>query len=398
MPYKVFISYSSDNSDEFLKRFVRDLARTLGKNTKEMQMVFFDQEGIGGGEQWAPKIIEALQTSDVLMPLLSDEYYKSDYCQKELIFFRRRCEALFGEGARLPAVIIPIIWTPFKQAPPAIAEFQYTHGDKEAPHNTRGVRAEVQTGPGRPRHKEFLVSLANAIHAARPPEIPRLANPPGLADITVARPIPATSVRVGPKHVRFVYVAAHPDVIGTARDTQPYVEVGGPDWRPYFPTERQELHQMLQNFVSRAELNLSSDELKFTENLAADIASCLAQRQIVVLIVDGWSLHSIERYRKVLQPLDGLLDYHWGVLVPNENDPKIIENMGPQIAEALRVTFGRHARMLPTFYRANLGSPEEFTKALRELLINIREEIRKQAVVEVPVPAGPRKSTVHGPS
>lgn len=398
MPYKVFISYTRKNDNVYLERFVKDLTETLEQVSggEKTEMVFFDQRDVEGGEEWDPAIVAALQTSDVLMPLLSPAYFSSTYCEKELILFRLRCEAHLGHGVRLPPVIKPIIWIPFKQASPAIAPFQYKYGPEAAPHNTIGVWMELRRYKA--QYNRFIEHLAKSILDARPPEIPPLPNPPALAAVAVGQPIPVASIPVGPKHVRFVYVAADPRAIGNARNPDPYVEFGGPDWRPYFPTQKKALHPLLQNFVSSDDLNFSSDELRFSDNLVADILACLSQRQIVVILVDGWSLHSMPRYQTVLRPLDTRLDYHWGVLVPKENDPKIHAQTRANVAAALSGTFGNHARLLPMFYRDGLGSPDELTQALRVLLIYLKDEIRRRATVEVPVPAGPPKSTVHGPS
>ena len=50
------------------------------------------------------------------------------------------------------------------------------------------------------------------------------------------------------------------------------------------------------------------------------------------------------------------------------------------------------------FYRDGIKSAEELKATLREVLTFLKEEIRKRAPVDMPVPAGPSKSLISGPS
>lgn len=188
--------------------------------------------------------------------------------------------------------------------------------------------------------------------------------------------------------------------LGGARGRDPYVDVGGADWKPFFPENRTRVHTFLQNFVSNDELGFSSDELPFGPNLVAEIDDAWRRRQIVVVIVDGWSVHWDPRYRDVLKRLDERLDYHWCVLVPwNERDADSVAHR-QQIQAAISLTFDRHANLAPNpmFFRTGIGSADELKAALREVLTRLKEEIKKRAPVDMPVPAGPSKAVILGPS
>jgi FxsC-like protein len=116
--------------------------------------------------------------------------------------------------------------------------------------------------------------------------------------------------------------------------------------------------------------------------------------------VDGWSVDWSPQYRDVLKRLDERLDYHWSVLVPwNESDADSVARR-PQIQEAVNRTFDRHANLAPNpmFFRSGINSTEELKVALRDVLTRLKEEIKKRAQVDMPVPAGPSKSVVLGPS
>jgi hypothetical protein len=102
----------------------------------------------------------------------------------------------------------------------------------------------------------------------------------------------------------------------------------------------------------------------------------------------------------VLSQLDGRLDYHWCVLVPkNEKDPDATLVRG-QIEAAISQTFDRHANLArnPLFYRDNIRSASDLKKELGDVLTKLKEEIKKRASVDMPVPAGPSKTVITGPS
>jgi hypothetical protein len=48
------------------------------------------------------------------------------------------------------------------------------------------------------------------------------------------------------------------------------------------------------------------------------------------------------------------------------------------------------------FYRANVRSYQELEATVREVLTQLKEEIRKRANVERPVPQGPSKAIISG--
>ena len=147
------------------------------------------------------------------------------------------------------------------------------------------------------------------------------------------------------------------------------------------------------------DLDFTSDELPFGPNLLAEIDEAWRRRQIVVLIVDGWSLHWSADFRDTLTQLDQRLDYHWCALVPwNANDPDNLANRAV-IESAIKQTFGKHQFLNnPLFYRSGIQSADELKAALREVLVRLKEEIKKVASVDMPIPEGPPQAVVRGPS
>ena len=415
MAYEFFLSYARSNNDAYLVEFFEALSeqiRLIRGLPKEQSVGFIDQREEELGDDWDTTIVEALQTSKVLLALASPGYFKSGYGLKEWALFEERCRVAAAGGKMLP-LVKPLIWVPFKRAdvPPAMSVRQYTFGNPDALQNTRGVRYLLrQLQENRKVYVDLVEALAQEIvDAADAHPIGRLANVPKLKDVRLpgeaaaaaqplvgAVPVPTPT---GPKHVRFVYVAASPLQFGTARGADPYVDIGGPDWKPFYPDNKARVHRFVQSIVANEDLDFTSDELPFGPNLLSEIDEAWRRRQIVVLIVDGWSLNWSADFRATLTLLDQRLDYHWCALVPwNDMDPDSFANRAV-IENAVKQTFGKHQFLNnPLFYRSGIRSADELKAALREVLIRLKEEIRKVASVDMPVPEGPPQSVVSGPS
>ena len=419
MAREFFFSYTRGNNDPYLKRFFDDLSeevRTLRGLPAGAEVGFFDQPDLELGEDWDAALVDALQSCKVMIAIASPGYFKSEYCGKEWALFRDRVRA--GAGGGKPAPLLkPIVWVPFKidELPAAVSAGQLTFGDPQAVHNSRGFRYMLkQIQELRTAYNDVVEALAAEIVAAADAHpLPPLAAVPKLADVAAAfgaaAPVAAGAAPVpvptGPKHVRFIYVAADPLDFGAARGSEPYVDIGGPDWKPFWPEHKKRVHSFVQSIVSADELDFTSEAIPFGPNLIARIDEAWRLRQIVVLIVDAWTLHwdsqrPAPTYQKLLNQLDGRLDYHWCVLVPwNESDTECLAQRDA-IAATVRKTFDRHANLAPNpmYYRDGIRSADELKRTLGDVLTRLKEEIKKRAPVAMPIPAGPAKSVVTGPS
>jgi FxsC-like protein len=410
MPYEFFLSYTRANNDAFLKKFFDELSqaiRDLRGLPASAEVGFFDQKSLELGEQWDDTIVEALQTSNVLVPVASPGYFKSEYCGKEWELFRRRLAAAAG-GQPIAPLIKPVVWIAFDipSLPETVRDVQLTFGDPQAVQNQRGIKHLLKNLQTNQETFNLLIEeLARQItRAADQNPVPRMVDVPNLQDVPsafvrrAAQQKPA-AVPTGPKHVRFVFVAADPNAFGSARARDPYLDAGGADWKPFYPDDTTRIHRFVQSFVSSDELDFTSEELRFGPDLLAEIDDAWQKRQIVVLIVDGWSVHWDAQYRDVLSQLDRRLDYHWCVLVPNNEKDQDAGLIRAHIESALSQTFDRHANLArnPLFYRDNIRSAADLKIQLRDVLTKLKEEIKKRAPVAMPIPAGPSKTVVSGP-
>ena len=426
-----FFSYTRGNNDLYLKRLFDDLSeevRNLRGLPADAQTGFFDQRNLELGEDWDGALVEALQTCKVMVAIASPGYFKSDYCGKEWALFRQRLQQAMPAGAMLAPLLKPIVWMPvkFEELPAGVSAGQMTFGDPQAIHNAKGLRYLLkQVQEHRAAYNDLVESLAQQIvEAADQHPLPPLAAVPKLAEVASAfghahggsaglaggvgggaPPPVAAAPPTGPKHVSFIYVAAHPQAFGAARHSEPYVEAGGADWKPFYPQNTTRVHRFVQNIVAGDELDFTSETMPFGANLIARIDEAWRQRQIVVLIVDPWSVHwdakrAAPEYQALLRALDARLDYHWCVLVPWNDADSDAAAERDAITATVRDTFDRHANLAPNpmFYRDGIRSADELKRTLGDVLTRLREEIKKRAPVAMPIPNGPAKSVVTGPS
>ena len=90
--HDVFISYShKDNPkpDYPITKLVDLLKKTYHDHYDGEKIdVFFDIDGLKSGELWENKLLESLRQSAVMIVILSDDYYNSEYCYKEWQHFQ----------------------------------------------------------------------------------------------------------------------------------------------------------------------------------------------------------------------------------------------------------------------------------------------------------------------
>lgn len=419
MACEFFFSYTRANNDPYLQTFFQDLQEEVRQRRglpAGAQVGFFDQRSIELGDAWDDDIVAALQTCKVMVSLASPAYFNSDYCGREWALFRRRCQAAAAGGV-VPPLLKSVVWIefPLDRLPAEVQGCQLTLGDPHSLYNTKGARHLLMRPRNRDEYIDLIDNLTTQIVAAGYAHpLPPLLDVPALAAVRSAfrasaltgLPAPAPAPAAGPRQVNFIYVAAHPDHIPAGPRRDAYVDAGGGDWRPFYPADARRVHPLMQNIASDPALDFSSIEVPFGTDLIARIDEAWRQRQIVVIVVDAWSLHWDAQqaqpvYRDLLQLLDGRFDYHWCVLVPwNDADGDAAAAPGDQVRQAVRRTFDRHARLVPNpmFYRDAIRSVDEFRAAVAEVLTRLKEEIRKTAPVLRVMPSGPGRAVVSGPA
>ena len=401
-----FVNYTRRNSDAYLQQFIADLSERVRDRrglAKTDEVGFFDQQNIELGANWDQQIVAALRAVNTLVSIASPAFFKSEYCARERALFRRR----FAAGNE-PPLIKPVIWVPFNAAdlPATFQASQFTSGDPDAVHNTKGIKTMLQQiQKYKVEYAAFVSDFGDELIAAADQHpLPQLASAPALRatapewDAAGAAPL-ARATATGPKHVRFIYFALDPASVGPARRKEPYQDVGGVDWKPFYP-DPTPIHLFAQRTVIGDELGFTSDYLPFGDDLLGQIAAAWEARQIVVIVIDPWSLHwdtqaMAAQRQQLLKTLDLQNGFHWCVMVPwNEQDPDLgTEPQKSEIASTVVQTFPFHGRLNrnPMFFRDGIKTLGELKQALTEVLPRLKDEIRKQAEVQMPIPGGPAK-------
>jgi FxsC-like protein len=425
MAYYFFFSYKRVVDTAYLQKFFEDLSAELRAKLEladDAEVGFFDQKGIELGEEWEPTIADALQESKVLVCAYSPRYFESEYCGKEWQVFQLRREehqrlrqAAGEPNARLAAVIKPVLWLPLTDAVDGkFKSTQYLYGDPQAVQNKQGLRHVVKRlNVYGDLYTDLVEWLADEIIAANAHNLPRLPNLPSLRQVPSAfakQPPPPPPPGVGPppppppppagstKHVRFIFVAGDPSRFGGQRQPDAYLQRGGPDWRPFHPKVSDRIARIVQHFVSTEEMDFDSDVVPFGDDLVSVVEESYRRREIVIILVDAWTLAWDQGWRDILWDFDNNQRpfYNCSVLVPwNEADLEL-QGQRDQIVQTVRDTFASRANLWknPVFYRDSIDSVPDLLAALRDALVNIRAELHKRAEERRPVPAGISKPVV----
>ena len=354
--------------------------------------------------------MQALQHSKVLVCLYSDAYFESVYCGKEWHVFHkrrdlhvRRLQAIGQQSIDMPPIIKPIRWLPFtRNLADPVGKVHYDYGEHNGVYNTQGLRSIIKLKDS--QHKDFYVKfiedLANEIlTSGEQTPVPPLAIWPTLKEIESIFHVPnnlagrqgfippVTNTRRGPRNVLFVFVAAKPHELG-ARSVDPYLQDGGADWKPFYPSNVP-IDALVLNVASDTELRLFSNEIPFNDQLLEDIKNAKKESKIVVMLVDSWTA-SLPTYQRVLQEFDDEFLYNCSVIVPwNDNDSDSVQKR-EDLERTIKNTFYVRTTINknPIFFRDDIRSEAELRSALREILMGIRAVIRDRAPLRRPMAEG----------
>jgi|GEM_PF-2311548 len=435
MSYYVFFSYTHHDDNAYLQRFLTNLTDQIGKyvTLKEgEQIVFFDKKNMSRGDKWDDVVVDALQTSKVMVCVYSPNYFAREYCGREWQIFQQRRElyrqtrlASGERGVPVPPLIKPVVWIPFVTPPSvipqgineAVAKTQYLRGDSEEEFNKAGLDQVLRShGKSYKPYVDYVDGLAREIlaHAAQY-DMPALREVEPLDKVPSAffiesgagdSALPRQFTLSNRNHVRFVFVAADPANFGSSRSPEAYKDRGRGDWRPFFPDETIRIFPFVQLAVSQS-LEFSSDEIPFDNrlNLRAEVGKAWSEGKLVILLVDGWTLDWDGVSRRRLEEFDhddqgeGHFYYNCAVLVPWNDKDQDIESRRAQIEQTIATTFHFRTSILknPIYYRDSIRTKAELSDALSDILINIKAEIRKKEKVSRPLPTGSDNPGVSGP-
>ncbi|MFE5394275.1 TIR domain-containing protein [Streptomyces sp. NPDC056568] len=80
------------------------------------------------GAQWQPRLIEAIRTTRLLVPLITTDYFTSPWCRREWAVMMERIRDVGADEGSEPVAIIPVFWVrplPAFELPKDFTDFQY---------------------------------------------------------------------------------------------------------------------------------------------------------------------------------------------------------------------------------------------------------------------------------
>lgn len=117
--YDIFISYpSSDISVKpwvegiFSKLLRNELATHLGHPSDELS-IFIQNQSIQSGQKWEELILDGLHYSKCMIPILSQTYFSSPWCCREIATLIKRTETLkiaSPQNNSEPKIILPVLF------------------------------------------------------------------------------------------------------------------------------------------------------------------------------------------------------------------------------------------------------------------------------------------------
>jgi FxsC-like protein len=393
--YDFFFSFSSidwrpkqrDDLEALFRRIeakLRELGHTDGG--------YFSPDSVHRGQRWEQALIEALQGSRVLVPVYSPNYFsKSVFCGKEWqVFAEREAE---NRSARRPSdvtaaeVILPILWTAPIKYPATVSELQNSHGADADVYRTRGLGYMLQA-PSRFRNDipEFIDrfgrELAAMLDTQGAKKMRTIPNWDALAP-----PFPK-NYRQGLGYVRYVFLAGRDDQM---RRVRAHVDAYGQyedrrDWRPCFPDIEERAGDLAHAMARENNKEYEFVEARSVDELITRLNEAKALKNIVILVVDPWSLNLAE-IEEFAQKFDAVDFPTSGVIVTwNDKDVETTSNYSSLQTKISGHFRGRRSRQ--EYFQERVTSPAELREALVAAFNSAHEKLLESGRIKSAGPGG----------
>jgi hypothetical protein len=315
MSHIVFLSYANKDCDPYLKNFFAHLCEEIAGLTpytaEDPRIGFWDKSNLPLMENWSTNIVDALQSSDVMLCVTSTKYLNREYCAREFYFFDQRRRRGLQAGQPPPPVILPLIWIPADcPLPDVMEEAQQVPKEVSQSYRDRGLRDIARLdGTDSTLYKTCVSAFARAIHAAsrnygrkiKPLEsVPVFENIPNTFAGGRWRDAvgPSGEYLQGPEVANFVFVAESKEerAIPDGR-----YGADGSQWRPFFPKE---MESVLDHATNAVKKQFKFREIPVTDDLEAELKRAKNRKNLSIVIGEPGAMH-LEAFKGVrsLEPL-----------------------------------------------------------------------------------------------
>jgi len=402
MAHVFFFSYARVNFDKELKAFFEDLCTEVAPYTpwasEDPQISFRDGKDLPLMEKWEPGIMDALQTSAVLVSVTSIAYFQKPFCGQEYWVFDQRRRWNLPSGAPVPDVILPVIWAPVDRGLPAfIDEIQWQALGMPAEYRKNGLRYLKRLDPN--LYERCVTAFALAIKNAwlSYPAIAPLAGVPPFEQIPNAfaegrweEAATRSGWLPGPGVANFVFAAA--------KNQQLPIPAGrygsaAAEWRPFLPPVARTISDIARAAAKKHSLRYR--EILINDQLATELQNARDRKNLTVVLVDPGTLE-IHEYRTV-----GAFDTHtWegaSLLIPWNGVSDAWKTVAlPSVATAFPIK----SQLKPPAFLGPIYTADEFDQLLDVTLADLRgaltraETEKKEKIDEAPAQiVGPRGSS-----
>jgi hypothetical protein len=306
--HEFFFSYASVNLDKELRAFFELLCEEVAPYTPwgkdDPRISFRDGKDLPLMEEWKPALLEALQTSAVMVCVTSAAYFQSSFCGQEYYIFNQRRRQGLAPGAPMPRVVLPVLWAPVDADLPIFDDIQV-----KAPgispeiwqvYSKKGLRYLKKFDPN--EYEKMVAAFAEAIHAAakQHPDIKPLAKvepfeqiPNAFAGGVWEEAADPGGWAPGPGVANVVFAAA----IGNELQ-QPAGRYGSmaAEWRPFLPPEPRTIAEIVRTAAKKNGLRYR--EIPVDKQLATELQGARDRKNLSLVLADPQSLQ-IAKYGPV---------------------------------------------------------------------------------------------------
>jgi FxsC-like protein len=393
-----FLSYARDKEkrDKDVEEFYEDLREEV-RNLEYFpqngeQPGFRDLNNLALGEEWDPDLRNALQSSRVMVCLISPYYVRSAFCGKEFTFFDQRRRQGVAPNISPPAVIVPVIWAPVRdESPEVIRKLQFDSASFPPRYTDLGLRHFKLNR--RQSYRQGLNAIVDAIRKAgrEYPNLASIANPLEWRDLTNA----FEDKRELPNRTCFVFFAASRNEAPSPSLADSYSLAGGAYWRPFRPPKDESVRELATIVAERRRIHI--EEIRADDQLAAALQDASRRNDPILLVIDPWTLMRIPAYQARLKPFDDIPSSSTAIFVAwNPEHPETLGNRD-QLVAAVKEALQKKTSAPAARIRMPIQTPDELTAEMERSLAELTlQQVgasadQKPASAAMPLVSGPRE-------
>ncbi|WP_433210486.1 TIR-like protein FxsC [Dactylosporangium sp. CS-047395] len=375
-PY-FFLSYARSDDDLYVEQFFKDLSGEVRVRAGigSAETVGFLDRNLEMGTIWSKELVDALATCTTFIGLCSPRYILSEPCGQEWHLFAQRCEQYELDNGRRSTALVPALWLPPRQMPPAMQRVQYDQERFSEAYRRDGLRQLMRLAR---YHDEYLEAISVlAQHIVDNAEVDRLpplplasrgefaAAPNAFDTALLARAEPALPKSTD---VHFIVAAPNRDDARLVRGDVSYYGEQSLDWTPYATTHTTPLAGFAREIAARRGLTAGASTISLSP---AGAESPDGGARIIVLLVDAWT-SQLETYRQAVERHE---ERHraTAALVPRNTEDAETEEHWRLLSDGLRSMFlDRIATRDSLVYRQDILTHRAFDEDLQIVLETAR--------------------------